>query len=275
MCRCAREICFSISARDNLRSASKKLGTEGSAIVEALVRELETLEVKLSKSFDVKIQSLLKEFSESITEKNKVIESLKAESITLKKELSAMDSKLEDSEAYSRRDCLVISGPGTPTESPSEDCIPMVTELIKSKFAVNLAPLDVSCAHRFGPKGRSAQRSIVVKLVRRDMKTKIIKASRDLPKNVAGRIYAQESLTTSRNKIFYVLRKLRRSHSSIVRGCSVSEGSVFAYTKPEQGENRDKRHTLNSIENLREFCRKYVSEPRESFLVSSPAPAGM
>ena len=111
-------------------------------------------------------------------------------------------------------------------------------------------------------------RPIIVKLCQRDLKSSIITASKNQP--TPKQLYASESLTPKRRKIFNTLRAMKRQHPELIRGFSTVDGRVFAYTKNPTGSEtaRDKRHLVNTYDAMVEFCREHIKKPIEAFLDS-------
>ena len=133
---------------------------------------------------------------------------------------------------------------------------------------VSIADTDINTSHRIGPKPNNQtvdRRSFIVKFCRRDLKRELIAASKRMKNR---NFYISENLTPTRRNIFKTLRNLKREHPDLVKGVSVYEGKVFAYTKSESNSPnpRDKRHLLNSMDSLSLFCENYVKKPLEDFL---------
>ena len=87
-----------------------------------------------------------------------------------------------------------------------------------------------------------------------------------------ARLYASESLTPPRRKIFNTLRFMKRQHPELVKGVSSYEGRVYAYTPNDRavaaGPSRDRRHLVNDHDALVKFCGDFVKKPIETFLDS-------
>ena len=201
----------------------------------------------------------------------KEIDELKTENSELKKQVSSALDKLDDLESYSRRDSILISGPGVPMESQNEDSGTVVRDLIKSKLNIDLTTADINIAHRVGKRttGSPSKRTIIVKLCRRDVKTDLRKACKNQGKSDPTKIFLNESLTPRRSTLFYTLRKIRSGHPAIVRGCTTQDGSIIAYTKSSSENSRDIRHVLNTQAALKQFCSTYIKVPLEAFLDSA------
>ena len=107
-------------------------------------------------------------------------------------------------------------------------------ELLTKKFpAIPITENDISVAHRLQQKRANADGStpppnIVVKLVRRNLKIQLIKASRAQNKDAPEKIYINESLTPQRSSVLQTLIKLKKEHK-VVKGVTSMQGEVFAY----------------------------------------------
>lgn len=250
----------------NLRSAAMftqtkistaKLSEDGKLIVDAINRHL--LEMK-------------QEFIEKLEEKNKLVDDLRIEVDTLKLKVSNMEEKLDDADAYERRDTLLFSGSDVPHGSDGENCANIVIDLVKDKLKLNLQRSDLSVCHRLGRKPVSQQpdkRNIVVKLCRRDLKADILYACRQVKPNM----YVNESLTPIRGTIMYVLRQMKKKFPDKVSGCSSLDGKVFAWVRPAGpavAGSRNARWPINSLLKLQQFSTDVLNTPLTSFIETWP-----
>lgn len=250
----------------NLRSAAMftqtkistaKLSEDGKLIVDAINRHL--LEMK-------------QEFIEKLEEKNKLVEDLRIEVDTLKLKVSNMEEKLDDADAYERRDTLLFSGSDVPHGLDGENCANIVIDLVKDKLKLNLQRSDLSVCHRLGRKPVSQQpdkRNIVVKLCRRDLKADILYACRQVKPNM----YVNESLTPIRGTIMYVLRQMKKKFPDKVSGCSSLDGKVFAWVRPAGpavAGSRNARWPINSLLKLQQFSTDVLNTPLTSFIETWP-----
>ena len=237
-------------------------------LVPALVNFLQNFERK----FDGIFSEMKEDFQRKIKERDDRIQTLEGDVKFLKDKVKKMDKLADEADAYERRDTLIFSGPAIPEVSSNENCASILQEVIKRELKVNIAATDINTAHRLGPKP-SAQgpdkRGIILKLCSRDLKRNIMMASKNQARPV--RIYANESLTPPRRKIFNTLRFMKRQHPELVKGVSSFEGRVFAYTpndSPAANSTRDRRHLVNDHDMLVKFCREFVKKPIETFLDS-------
>ena len=179
--------------------------------------------------------------------------------------MRASRKREDDADQYSRKDSLILSGPALPTFNDDEKTSEVVQKLLKDHLNVTVTDHDISITHRLGPLRNSApgKRNIYVKLVRRDTKKHIISACK-MKKN--GQLYANESLTPLRRKLFNALRKMKKDVPTLVKGCSTLDGKVFAFTAPINGNTKDQRHLISDWDGLKDFCRQFVKQPIDNFL---------
>ena len=224
---------------------------------------------KVRREFQQQVAELKREFTNSLLEKEAEILKVKEDNQQLRSVVSKLEEKIDDTDAYERRDCLVISGEQVPAAETGENTVEVVNRLIKDKLKINLSPTDVSTAHRLGRKPVSQapdRRKIIMKLCRRDLKKDILYAC----KQTRPGFFINESLTPTRNTILFALRKMKRtSDSSVVQGTSTLDGKVFAWVK-SQGSSRDLRVSVNTKAQLEEFSTKYLGKPLTDFVDDWP-----
>ena len=214
---------------------------------------------------------LKKDLLQQLSDKSAQIDSLNDEVKNLKMTVSKMESKIDDADAYERRDTLIISGEEVPVVTPGENCTDIVGGLIKNKLKLSVAPRDVSTAHRQGKKPNNQQadkRNLIVKFYRRDLKKDILTACRRLK----PALYFNESLTPLRSSILYVLRQAKKKSNRLV-GCSSVNGRIFAWIKAEddtRNSDRDLRLPINSHVELQTFCNDVLHEPLSNYLPRWP-----
>ena len=206
-----------------------------------------------------------------LNDKSELIASLQDEVSHLKSTISKLEGRIDDADAYERRDTLIIAGEGVPVVTVGESCTSIVGDLIKHKLKINVAPGDISTAHRLGKKPVNQQldkRNLIVKLCPRDLKRDILTACRNLKPN----LYINESLTPVRSTIMYVLRNAKKKSNRLV-GCSSMDGRIFAWIKrdEEAGANeRNIRVPINTYMELDSFCSDVLQEPMSNYLQRWP-----
>ena len=237
----------SASNRDDSGSEVYQLTDEGEAIVSRLTS---------------KIDEVYRKFEAIISEKDRKIEHLETELVTMKRNLTKLEEKIDDSEAYERRDMIVLSGE-LPLFKTGENCTNIVQQLVKDKLNLVIDSKDISVAHRLGKKPdsqRPDRRSIIAKLCRRDLKHELLSTTKSRrPAN----FYINESLTPKRDTILYALRRAKKNFPSVISGCNSVEGKVFVYVKPPNADPsaRNSRMSINTYEGLSDFCSKVLNKP--------------
>ena len=220
--------------------------------------------------------------------KDAKIKVLETSNHLLKKQISSLEDKLDATEAYARKDTVIISG-AIPGVTANENTNEVVVGLIKNKLsAIDIDPIDISVSHRLQNKRPNEQGvtyppNIYVKLVRRNLKKALINASKrenKQNKNNPNKIYINESLTPRRIAVLQTLLKIKKSHN-IIRGVTSQDGDVCVFTPGEAeagtsgasigDRRRDKRHRINTRDELRKFCADYLQKPLEDYVATWPA----
>ena len=225
-----------------MNELTKDLGADGKHIVTRLVNEID----KLRESFQQLLTDSTAELRTLVLSKTEEVASLQAQKRDLQHKVDVLQEKLDDAESYSRRDCVILSGRCIPAETPSEDTAKVAMELLKNKLNVDLPLSEINMVHRIGKQNVASgiNRKCIIKLVLRLKKYDLRKACKTQDKRDTNKIFVSESLTPTRGKLFFILRKIHADHKTIVKGCTTQDGSVVAYTKPVGGNGRDVRHVL-------------------------------
>ena len=78
-----------------------------------------------------------------------------------------------DSDAYTRRDIILLAGPVITVNAPNKNCSNLVKTIVKNELEYNVSLNDMSTIYRLGPKLISQvfdRRSLTVKFCRQDVK---------------------------------------------------------------------------------------------------------
>ena len=221
----------------------------------------------------------ISEIKELVNAKNREIETLKETIVLLRNdrddlkgqiyslegEFKKIHRKLDDEDQYQRRDSIVLSGSAVGTMTDTENINLHVKKLLKDHLNIDIESSDISVTHRLGPNRRGVEerRNIYVKFVRRDTKKFVIQSSKTQDRGAT--LFANESLTPLRRKMFHALRTIKKNVEA-VKGCTTFEGNLYAFTKPLPNQTRDQRHHIPDMEALRGFCSEYVTQPLNTFL---------
>ena len=253
---------MSQSSTRNLGKELNKLTPEGKTLLSYLKVELSTLKQEITEQLSNEFLKMKEDLVKKQAGETKV---LKEKVAVLEQELSASLKREDDANQYSRKDSVIISGPALPQFTEEENTSEVVQKLLRDHLNITVTDTDISTTHRLGPLRSSTpgKRNIYVKLVRRDTK-KLIISSCKAKKN--GQLFANESLSPVRRKLFTTLRKMKKDVPALVKGASTLDGKVYAYTPPINGNTRDQRHLISDWDVLKDFCRQYVKQPLDSFL---------
>ena len=209
------------------------------------------------RALEMKFGSIFEKFEDTLNAKDKKIDELNDELLILRKRISLLEDRIDDNEAYERRDTVVVSGDEVPVATDSEDSARIVAKLIKDKINLNINLSDISVAHRMGNKPLSQapdKRKIIIKLCRRETKQELLKACRTVkPRN----LFISESLTRVRGTALFGLRQAKKKYPDVIAGCGSYDVKVYAWVKPPNVNAPNARNTkisVNSKEKFRDLC---------------------
>ena len=252
---------------ESILSSFQPSAKDGKALVPVLISLFKTFQNNVLQE----ITASKEELKTQIAEKDEKIAHLETEVCTLKKTVQKLEDKIEDNDAYERRDTIMISGNAVPNFTDGENTTDIVCQVVRSKLSYNLTPGDISVSHRFGGKSSSQKpdhRSIIVKLCRRSLKLDLVTSSRT---KKCGDLFINEFLTPMRQTIAYVLRKAKKECPEIVSGTSTIDGKNFIWTKPPSTAPRgtkDIKWCINNHSRLVEFCDQVINKPLNNFIAT-------
>ena len=136
------------------------------------------------------------------------IDSLKTELKEKNGYISQRETRIDDLEQYSRRNCLVISGiPETENESTDD----IILDLVNKQLNTSLEAREIDRSHRVpgGPPRINADkpRNIIVKFTSYNARKRVFEKKSNL-KNARNRIFINENLTKQRSEMYFETRKL-------------------------------------------------------------------
>lgn len=194
--------------------------------------------------------------TEAINRYEKKVDELLGENAMLKKQIKVLEIGLDESEQYSRTNCIDING------VPDKENENVLDEVKKVGVALGINITDdmVDACHRLGKKREDGNpRGIVVKFTRRVVKEEILqkrRVKRNLntthigEKNSPGEvIYINESLTKVRRELHKEVRALKKK-----KGFSfvwVRNGKILV--RPTEGARVIAVTTMEDLEKLQNF----------------------
>ena len=247
---------------------------ETDRIIRAIREEMSEMKSEL-----INLKELLTVRDEKITFLENSVIDLRNENKNLRSELVSVIDKLDSTEAYERRDTVIVSGAVSPA-TQGEITKNVVIELIRDKIGLNIQHNDISIAHRLQthPKRQGGKPpGICVKLCRRDLKRDLLTASKNQPRRDSSKIFINESLTPTRSAIFKTLRNIKRNNIDLIKGVTTQDGQVVVYTPPQPAATgvtsmrKDIRHRINTRAQLQNFCDEFVRQPLENFIDAWPS----
>ncbi len=168
---------------------------------------------------------------------------LTAENQQLTASLQAMSAKVEESEAYQRRENLIITGldvraadrvgsTSDPLAQSSASLSQKITEFCNDVLHCHVTMADISTAHLLPSRGATAataQPAIMIRFVRRSVRDDVFSARRSLKTYTSpagSKVYINEDLTAANRKILATLRLKVRN--KVILGAWSQSGRVMA-----------------------------------------------
>ena len=229
-------------------------------LISALIEFLGNFQNK----FETMFAELKNELASSLEEKDRKVQS---EVAVLKKQISKLEERMEDSEAYERRDAIIVSGSKVPAPTGDTDnSVQVFRNLTRQHLNLSIPENEISIAHRLGSRN-SDKLSIIVKFCRRSTKGDVMAAARRM--KVQG-LFINECLTPTQRKIGFVLRQAKKEFPSIVSGSTTFDGKHHVWVKPPNPNARgarDSKQIISTFERLENFCLKTLKKPASDFLV--------
>lgn len=227
--------------------------TEGKSTSHIIIPESEMLKLSemLKETFRGEIVGLVNGIvegvvdglQEQVKELEKTNTKLSEENDLLRARIVTLERKADQSEQYSRRNCLRISGV---KESPFENTDNVVLELAAAIDAdIELPQIDRS--HRLGDptKARAKPRDIIVKFATYRNRQSFYKQRTLLKTRGHQGVFLNEDLTKHRSGLLYNARSLTKVE--LLKGAWSSDGNILVK------DLNDKVHRVNDIADLFQF----------------------
>ena len=256
---------------EDLQALQPSLSPNNRKLVPILTELFSSFRNQLLVDLQNRYEGLISKLKEDCTAKDTKIINLENKNKVLVERVDNLEEKLDNEDAYVRRESLIFSGDSVYASHQEADCIGIVQKLLREKLRIQIKKEDVSVSHRLGPKPASQtqdKRNIVARFCRRDLKREILLACRSQkPPN----FFVSESLTPLRQKLAAALRRAKRVHRNVITGSTTIDGRLFVWTKTGQGVGgRDVRTSINTLPALEDFCQKYFQISASEYLPRAP-----
>jgi hypothetical protein len=201
--------------------------------------------------------------------KNFITEHISAEIIKLQTEVKSLNSRVDEMEQYSRRNCLKFSGiceEGS-RENTDEMVLNIVNRLVLSDHEQKIGLESIDRTHRVGRQRKDGKpRDIIVKFCSYRIRALVYANKRNLKshnKNPSSksRIFINEALTRQRSEIYNEARKLVREDS--INSAWTYDGKIIVKLK------NDRKITITSDEEFKQLLLQLGPEPM-STMTSTP-----
>ena len=153
--------------------------------------------------------------------------------------------------------------PNRSRTSNTENCVDIVRKVVTDKLGVHLPAEMISVPHRLGtmPKTGPDNRSIIFRLVRRDLKYSIFRACRTKKPEFS----INESVSPTRNTVQFVLRNARKLYPNKFGKNFTEEGNVrILLPKTDRSDQYEKR-TINTKQALDELLMVKINKTSLGF----------
>ena len=236
MCEEVREYFNSQQFRDLFKST----------LVDAVSRELQSFRDQLERA-----ESRVMDLENDLKTKGAIISSLQKEQSRNSDEIACLKRSLNDSEQYSRRNCLRIYGI---PEDDREDTDEVILNMASKDLKVTLRPEDIDRSHRIGaprPVKRGEKqkppRPIIVKFATYRARHLVIKNRRLLKGKHIG---IEEDLTATNRNLLQKATELIKTNSNVIAAWS-TDGRILVLVKATNGGTMKKRiHSMADLHKL-------------------------
>ena len=167
-------------------------------------------------------------------------EELEKENTSLLSRVAALEKTADQSEQYSRRNSLRISGFEETTGESTDDIVVSMAATIGCDLQLH----EIDRSHRVGKPdvNRTKHREILVKFVSYRARQKLYKMKTALKDNGYGGVFLNEDLTKNRSKVLFEARKVVKADRA--KGAWSADGNILIK------DFKDKVHRLSSVEDL-------------------------
>ena len=242
---------YAVKMVNNRNKKKKPFLSTDSEIEEQINNDLTDEQQKFYEIFERRLEKTVDGLIQKLTAKDEMIDTLRAELGLPKRKVIDLENTVEDTEAYERRDTIVVSGSDLPLVTEGDDSSEIFTDLVKNK--IGIVKTNISVAHRLGPKPTTQtpdKRNLIVKFCRREDKHDVMKAWKTVrPRNL---------FTRNRSTLMCGLRHKRFPDK--VAGCGSFDGKVDVWLKPPNPDSPRARNTktmVNTRDKFSELCENY------------------
>lgn len=174
-------------------------------------------------------------------------DALSKEVTVLKNKVATLEKRLDDHDAYSRRNCLIISNVPEPNEGEEESTDKVVFGVSKA-LGVPLELGELSRSHRLPRSAASTKpRDIVFRVVTYNKRQQLYLKRFKLKSTDFKDVYINEHLTKKRKRLFYDCRMAKKD-ARIIDTWTQDGRIMVKYL--DQGTQREIKCTVSSKEDL-------------------------
>ncbi|MEW8548099.1 MAG: hypothetical protein AB2693_31740 [Candidatus Thiodiazotropha sp.] len=208
----------------------------------------ETFRGEVEAMVDSVVKGVLSGLQERITVLENANAGLLAENKSLTSKVASLEKQIEQTEQYSRRNCLRISGLKEEVNEDTDTLVMNIATTIGSEIQIT----DIDRSHRVGSprQQRDRPRDVIVKFATYRSRQNFFKRRTALKDSGYRGVFVNEDLTRQRSALLYEARKLFKS--SVVKGAWSSDGTILVR------DRSDRVHRINALSDLDVFVAHQV-----------------
>ena len=140
---------------EDLQALQPSLSPNNQKLVPILTQLFSSFRNQLLVDLQNRYEGLISKLKEDCTAKDTKILNLENKNKVLVERVDNLEEKLDNEDAYVRRESLIFSGDSVYASHQEADCIRIVQNLLREKLRIQIKKEDVSVSHRLGPKPAS------------------------------------------------------------------------------------------------------------------------
>ena len=251
---------------DTSGNTTVDLSTSESFCTDDSLHELTSILKNIERSGDEnKVKEAVNIIFQNQTFKNTIYENIQSKISSLEFEIVDLQTRMDDIEQYSRRNCLKFSGIHEErNENTDKSILNIVNKIVLKDSDIKLDMSRIDRTHRVGPERNGRPRDIVVKFLSyrdRDVVFRNKKNLKSFNRNPSNRdrVFINEALTRPRAKLFAQARRLQKEN--LIESTWTIDGRI----KIKQLDG--KVHTITREE---ELIKSVPRAPSELLQASTP-----
>ena len=202
-----------------------------------------------------KLSEKIDELIVRLDARDKLISSLQDDNAALRSDIQRLEGRLEDVEAYQRRNDVIVSGDVVTNIQPGVDIRQGILQELRNTLRIDLSSDNIVSAHRIGnkpPVQHPDKRKVLIKLSNYSIKSDLLRSCRNYKPNC---MYINDNLTPFKSNLLYSLRVAKKKFPNRIAGCGSYDGKVYVWIKPLNPSGRNQKLHVNSSSVFEKLCK--------------------